>query len=100
MIFKIKEQNEGEVRLKGQGEKLEVLKKQEREKTEELKARYLELKSKSFALSTELESYNNQINVNLIQKIRMQGEKQISEMSNKIGFVAVQIKNSEKNSKI
>ena len=97
---KIKEQNEGEVRLKGQGEKLEVLKKQEREKTEELKARYLELKSKSFALSTELESYNNQINVNLIQKIRMQGEKQISEMSNKIGFVAVQIKNSEKNSKI
>ena len=60
---KVKEQGEAENKLKSQGERLQVMRDQEREKLEELKKEYSEIKRSSNLLSSEIENINTQIHV-------------------------------------
>lgn len=93
---KTKEKQDAETRLRNQGEKLEGMKEIEKQKFNELRAEYDEMKSKSYGLSAEIDTILSQINVKIIQRVRLQGEKNISEISTKIGQIASQTKQAEK----
>jgi Ran GTPase-activating protein (RanGAP) involved in mRNA processing and transport len=60
---KRKEKVEAENKVKVQGDKLEVMKQQEKAKLDELKNEFSTVKSHSFALSAEVENLNNMIYV-------------------------------------
>lgn len=60
---KQKEKSEAEHRVKIQNDKLEQMKKQEKEKLEELKSEYGLIKSQSYSLNAEIENLNNMIYV-------------------------------------
>ncbi|OMJ89285.1 hypothetical protein SteCoe_8582 [Stentor coeruleus] len=88
---KVKEKQDAEIRLRNQSEKLEGMKEAEKLKFNELRAEYNEIKSKSYGLSAEIDTILSQIN-----RVRFQGEKNISEMSTKISQIASQTKQAEK----
>lgn len=97
---KKKEKTEIENKVKVQGEKLDQMKMQEREKLDELKTEYSSIRSLSFALSAEIENLHSQIQVSFMQRVKLQGDKHVSELSNKIGITVNQIKQNDKASKI
>jgi Ran GTPase-activating protein (RanGAP) involved in mRNA processing and transport len=63
---KTKEKQEAESKLKVQGDKLEGIKETERQKLDELKGQYKEIKSNSYGLSSEIETLQNQLYVMII----------------------------------
>lgn len=95
---KEKEKQDIEHKLKTQGQKFDQVSKIEAEKLKELNDEYHALREYSQKLSEEIDDLNNQLYVRPNQKLRLLIERESNEYSEKIGYMAIEVKKLEKNS--